>query len=191
MRCSTGLWRAWAGFSRPRTWKRLVSRRRAVLRRSSRGTRATAAALEESLDALRPGGDVAGVLRAHPAQREELMSLLQTSLRLQALDLPPPDRRARLRSRNRMLALAEQRRLAAHPVRTALHSLWSRRAVQLGSALALAGGLMGGAVTASADSMPGQPLYAIKPAVEQVELAPTWDPAANSRPRPSFAPPPP
>jgi hypothetical protein len=114
------------------------------------------------------------------------MSLLQTSLRLSALEVPPPDRAARLLSRNRMLALAERRRVKARPSQV-FRPLWSRRALRLGSALALAGGLMVGAVTASADSLPGQPLYAIKPAVEKVELALTWDPAANTRLRLAFA----
>ena len=147
----------------------------------------TAGALEESLGTLRSGGDVAGVLRTHPAEREELMSLLQAGLRLSALEVPAPDRGARLRGRNRMLARAEKRRLAGRLHGVVLGGIFSRRAVRLGSALALAGGLMGGAITASADSMPGQPLYAIKPAVEQVELALTWDPAANTRLRLAFA----
>lgn len=142
---------------------------------------------EECLQAMRERRNLQEVLRRYPSDRDELVGLLRLSVDLSSLGAPAPDPAFRLRARNRMLALAEQRRRAHR------HS-WLPRLPKPAARLALAGAfaaaLLVGAVTAAAasdSSLPGDPLYGIKLQIEHIQLAATLDSAARARLQLHFA----
>jgi Domain of unknown function (DUF5667) len=137
-----------------------------------------AATLDRCLDALKDGRNLHHLLRRHPGHRDELIDLLRVSADVAQLRLPAPDPAFKLRTRNLMLARAARKRAEA-PAATR----WRRRpGFRLAMAIVLSGGLLaGGVVAASAQSLPGDPLYQVKRGIEQAQLAVTLDPAANAR----------
>jgi hypothetical protein len=129
------------------------------------------------------------VLRRYPAERDQLIELLRLSVDLGGLapSTPAADSAFRLRTRNRMLAAAAQRRHTRrwNPFR-ALPRPAVRLALAAGAAVALlAGGLTSAA--ASANTLPGDAFYAIKLGVERAQLAITFDPMARARLHAQFA----
>jgi hypothetical protein len=124
--------------------------------------------LEDCRQRLARGEPIEQCLAAYPTQREQLRELLPLLTPLREL-APAPDPKyahtARRRFHDRVLA--EQRRNAAEhqgpaPLR------WLRRvAIPLAAVVAL-GGSGAGLVTASADALPGSPLFPIQQAKEQV-----------------------
>jgi uncharacterized protein DUF5667 len=143
-------------------------------------------ALEDCLSALHDGRALQDVLRRHPRRREELISILQLSLDLAQLRTPAPETGFRLRARNRMLAAAQRgRSLRRAPFNLALRL----RPVLVGAAAVAAAAAVsaGGLTAAAAGSLPGEPLYSVKTAVEGVELRLTLDPQASARLRLQFA----
>ena len=139
--------------------------------------------LDRCLDALSGGRSLLRVLQRSPGERDELIDLLRVSTDVAQLQLPAPDPAFRLRMRNLMLAVAAQRRASA------ARSTWVARPVfRLAVAVGLSGALLGaGIVAASAQSLPGDPLYQVKRGVENVQLALTLSPAANARLRMQLA----
>ena len=133
--------------------------------------------LDRCLAALKDGRHLQELLRQSPQERDELIDLLRVSTHVGQLELPAPDPAFKLRTRNLMLAIAAQRRATRKQTR------WlARPAARLALAVALSGALLvGGIVAASAQSLPGEPLYQVKRGVETVQLAVTLDPAANAR----------
>jgi hypothetical protein len=138
-----------------------------------------ASRLNRCLDALREGRHLHRLLPRSSPERDELVDLLRVSTEVGQLQLPGPDPTFKLRTRNLMLGVAAARR-QSNPRRS---TRWFRRpAFRLGLAGALGAGLVGaGVVAASAQSLPGNPLYGVKRGVEGVQLALTLDPAANTR----------
>jgi hypothetical protein len=139
--------------------------------------------LDRCLDALRDGRSLHRVLQQSPAERDELIDLLRVSTDVAQLQLPAPDPAFKLRTRNLMLAVAAHRRASA------ARSRWVARPVfRLALAVGLSGALLGaGIVAASAQSLPGDPLYQVKRGMERVQLGLTLDPAANARLRMQLA----
>ena len=143
--------------------------------------------LQEGLEALAGNGDLPDVLRRHPDDRQELIALLRLSVDLGTMGPPPPDPAFRLRARNQMLAAAADRRLAQS--RNPFARL-PKPVFRLAAAAAVAAGLIGTGLTAAAassNSLPGEPLYAVKLGVEQAQLALTFNPSARARLQLQFA----
>jgi Domain of unknown function (DUF5667) len=137
--------------------------------------------LQECLKALDEKQNLQEVLRRYPAQRDELIGLLRLSVDLNAMGAPAADPAFRLRARNRMLAAATQRRQARrwNPL-----AALPRPAVRLAFAGAFAVVLAVSGLTAaaaSANSLPGDPLYTVKLGLERAQLAITLDSAARAR----------
>lgn len=142
--------------------------------------------LQECLTAMDDKHNLQEVLRRYPAERDELIALLRLSVDLGALEAPAADPAFRLRARNRMLAAAAHRRQARWNPLAALPRPLIRVAYAGGLAAAL---LVGGLTTAaaSANSLPGDPLYGVKLGVERAQLATTFDSAARARLELQFA----
>ncbi len=133
--------------------------------------------LDRCLAALRDGRSLHRVLQRSPGDRDELIDLLRVSTDIAQLQLPAPDPAFKLRTRNLVLAVAAQRRASAARSRAMARSVF-----RLAVAVGLSGALLGaGIVVASAQSLPGDPLYQVKRGVEHVQLTLTLDPAANAR----------
>lgn len=143
--------------------------------------------LQECLEAVRDKRNLQEILRRYPAEREELVGMLRLSVDLNAMGAPAADPAFRLRARNRMLALAADRRQAQQ--RAAFNWLPRRMArFALASAAALVPVAAGFTVAAASNnSLPGDALYGVKLGVEQAELAVTFDPAARTRMQLQFA----
>lgn len=134
--------------------------------------------LDRCLDALKGEGNLHRALRRSPGERDQLIDLLRVSTEVSELHLPGPDPAFKLRTRNLMLAAAARRRAEA----THRTGWVPRLGFRLAAAVVLSAGLLvGGLVAASAQSLPGDPLYGVKREVERVQLALTLDPAANAR----------
>jgi hypothetical protein len=142
--------------------------------------------LRECLTAMEEKRNLQDVLRRYPRDREELVELLRLAVDLQGLGPPAPDPAFRLRARNRMLAAAADRRHTRHRPLKAL----PRRTVRVAFAGAFAVALAVGGLTAAAasdSSLPGEPLYAVKLAAEQAQMAITFNPADRARLQLRFA----
>ncbi len=143
--------------------------------------------LQECLAAMDDKHNLQEVLRRYPAERDELISLLRLSVDLGALEAPAADPAFRLRARNRMLAAAAHRRQARrwNPL-----AAMPRPLIRVAYAGGLAAALLVGGLTtaaASANSLPGDPLYGVKLGVEQAQIATTFDSAARARLELQFA----
>ena len=144
-------------------------------------------ALAECLEAVEAKRNLLEHLRRYPADRDELIGMLRLSLELNSLGAPAADPAFRLRARNRMLALAAQRR-QEHQRRP--FSLIPRPVARLAVAGAFAVALIAGGLTAAAasnTSLPGDPLYGVKLAAERVQLTLTFDSASRARLQLHFA----
>jgi uncharacterized protein DUF5667 len=137
--------------------------------------------LEECLQAMDGKRDLHQLLRRDPAEREELVVLLRLAADLGSLAPPPADPAVRLRIRNRMLAAAARR----HHVRRWIPVVLAPRTLRrLAATGAIAAGLTLGGLTAagaSGSALPGDPLYAVKIGLENVQLTTTVDSAAHAR----------
>jgi hypothetical protein len=143
--------------------------------------------LAECLKAVEEKRNLQEILRRHPADRDELIGMLRLSIDLSALGAPAADPAFRLRARNRMLALAaERRQLRTRRPFSTLPRPVVRLAIAGAFAVALAvGGLT--AAAASGNSVPGDPLYGVKLGAERVQLALTLDSASRARLQLHFA----
>lgn len=143
--------------------------------------------LDECLQAVEEKRNLHEILRRYPADREELIGLLQLSLDLNGLGAPAADPAFRLRARNRMLAVAAQRRQER---KRGPFSMLPRPVVRLAFAGAFAVALAVGGLTAAAasdQSLPGDPLYGVKLGAERVQLALTFGTADRARLQLHFA----
>jgi hypothetical protein len=143
--------------------------------------------LAECLKAVEEKRNLQEILRRYPADREELVGMLRLSLDLNGFGAPAADPAFRLRARNRMLAVAAQRRQERN---RGSFSMVRRPVIRLAFAgafaLALAiGGLT--AVAASDQTLPGDPLYGVKLGAERVQLALTFGSASRARLQLHFA----
>jgi len=140
-------------------------------------------ALQECLEAVRTGRDLDAILRRYPGQRDELIALLQVSGDLLQLQVAAPDPAFRLRARSTLLAAAQrQRDRPGWPLARLANRLLPARPVRIAAAIALTAALLaGGVIVSAAQSLPGEPLYRLKIAMEELQLAVTLDPAENAR----------
>jgi uncharacterized protein DUF5667 len=143
--------------------------------------------LEECLEAMHDKSNLQDVLRRYPADRDELIGMLRLSVDLSSLGAPAPDPAFRLRARNRMLAVAAQRR---HAQRPQAFARLPRPVIRLALTGAVAVALLVGGLTAAAasdSSLPGDPLYGVKLGVERLQLTAALDSAARARLQLHFA----
>jgi hypothetical protein len=143
--------------------------------------------LEECLQAMQDKRNLQDILRRYPAERDELIGLLRLSVDLGNLGAPTPDPAFRLHARNKMLALAAERRQS---VQHNPFAFLSRPAMRLAVAGAFAVALLVGGLTAAAASersLPGDPLYGVKLGVERAQLAVTFDSSARAHLQLRFA----
>ncbi len=145
-----------------------------------------AAALEECLEALKAGESLEACLARYPGQAEALRPLLATIARLEELGSVPPPRPAEAAARGRAAFLAavaqyrraqEQRRL--HRFSFLRLPGWSISWATAVAALLLVVVLTTGTVVVSAGALPGDVLYPVKRATEQVQVLLTFNPAAR------------
>jgi hypothetical protein len=112
--------------------------------------------------------------------KAEMTDLVETARRLEALAEPPPSPPHRLApGRQRLLAEAARHRSAQTKRRKERRKMTG--VMRLGTALlalVLVVGLTFGASQAAADSLPGEPPYGLKLAVEEARLSLTSDPDA-------------
>ncbi len=150
-------------------------------------------AFSEAVELLRTGGSIDAYLREHPEQASELTPLLDTvtSVRARrAVPARPPE--VALASRERFMAAAQRTVVAPSRKPLGLFAGWAAlfgnstgsRKVSYAMAALLAVvlllGLSGtGVVTAAASALPGEPLYQVKLASEQVQLLLARDDSAR------------
>ena len=145
-----------------------------------------AAALEECLQALEAGENLEACLARYPAQAEALRPLLATIVRLEELGSVPPPRSAEgaARVRAAFLAAAVHYRRAQEQRRLRRFSFprlpgWSVGWATAAAALLLVIVLTTSTVAVSAGALPGDVLYPVKRATEQVQVLLTFNPAAR------------
>jgi hypothetical protein len=136
--------------------------------------------LEECLQALKRGSALPEVLRQYPDDRHQLVELLRLTVDLGSLQPPPPDYRFKLRARNSMLTAAARRRTPLG--RRLFQTLVPRPALlRVSLALALVAILVTGVGALASNSLPGDPLYAVKVGLEQAQMAVTLDPTGREQ----------
>lgn len=144
--------------------------------------------LDDAFSRLEAGESIDAVLSRYPEHAEALAPLLETAaLSLHAYSYTEPASRAGMtRGRQRFLSEAA-RRAEKHQTREprdrwpALLRPVSRWAVAVAALLVLLLAAGTTAVVASADSLPGSPLYPVKIAAEEVQLTLTHGPAPRAR----------
>ena len=128
-------------------------------------------ALEECLERIRQGASLEDALRRHPEQAAELRPLLQIALALERADFLAPSEATKARLRTRFEGAA---RLRADEMRRPKTG-WLNGGLRLWttSLASVAAFVVLGSVTlwASSGSLPDQPLYGVKRAVERVQVA--------------------
>jgi len=145
-----------------------------------------AAALEECLQALKAGESLEACLARYPGQAEALRPLLTTIARLEELGSVPPPRPAEGAARGRaaFLAAAARYRHAQEQRRLRRFSFlrlpgWGVGWATAAAALLLVVVLTTSTVAVSAGALPGDVLYPVKRATEQVQVLLTFSPAAR------------
>ncbi len=137
-------------------------------------------AFDDCLNALAAGAGLDDRLAHYPALQNELRSLLKVAGAAQAMGasvtVPQP---AEMSSRARLLAGGAQMRPASPPRRAGWWPAPRAAVALLVLALVVAG--TGGAVAASAQSLPGDALYGVKRTVEQTQLLFTLDDDSRSQ----------
>jgi hypothetical protein len=147
--------------------------------------RAQAEALDRCLDRIHSGGAVLEeCLRDQAAMVEGLSPLLKTALRSKnALAPEGPSEAFASQSRVRLMRVLGNRAAALHRQQRARWPIRLGRPVAVLASLALVVVLLAGATGvawASADALPGDPLYAVKRGIEGVRLALTTSPATQA-----------
>lgn len=138
--------------------------------------------LDKALTRLEAGERPHAILAGHPSHVEELTSLLATAQTLGSLQPmpPPPDSQAGLvaflnevETLHLKPSTSLRRRLTYGLARLRGSRLCHRLRLALGTlaALLLLFGMLGGAMALSADSLPGDPLYSVKLAGEEIHLS--------------------
>jgi hypothetical protein len=143
-------------------------------------SRKAQSALKDCLDRMQAGESLEDCLARHPAHAAELRPLLTLADDIGRLPAPRPRPAARAAGQQRMLAAVSARFPAAAPA-----PAWYERrpilrwGVLLAAILVLLTASGWWSVTASATSLPGDTLYPVKRASEQVRLLLTFDQAAQ------------
>lgn len=147
-------------------------------------------AFDDSLNALAAGESVGAILARYPHLGSELRPMLEAAetARLYAAAAPVPvtaQQRSRARFLTRAAVLREQRRSTARGfLGLAALKTWAlaNRAVAVTLAFVL-GFTLGtyGVLTASAESLPGEPLYGFKRTIEQTQLLLSPNPDAREQ----------
>ncbi|NWG22537.1 MAG: hypothetical protein HXY39_19700 [Chloroflexi bacterium] len=119
------------------------------------------------LDALDAGEALESILERHPRDAAQLRPILETAIALRTIR-PPVAAAAQARSRRRFLTAAREMQLARR-----WHWLSTRLALGLAMVLLTLIGIGAGTVAASGDSLPGDALYGVKRAIENIQLATT------------------
>jgi len=141
--------------------------------------------LQECLEVMDDKRNLQEVLHRYPADRNELIALLRLSVDLGELGAHTADPAFRLRARNRMLATAADRRRRWNRRIGLPRPVWRLTLAGASFAALLVASLT--AAAASGNSLPGDPLYAIKVGVERAQLATTFDSGARARLQLHFA----
>ncbi len=125
-------------------------------------------ALEDCLKAMQDGADLDSALARHPDLADELRPMLRDAGAAAGLDPDPVPANVVREGRQRLLARVDAARRKRKNLR-AIPRLWR---FALAAAVVLAFLVLGsnGLVTASANSLPGDPLYGIKRMVEGIQL---------------------
>ena len=122
--------------------------------------------LIDCLDALDAGEPIAQILARYPTDATLLRPMLETAVALPALALEP-SASAQIRSRRAFLNRAADMRPTA---RRGFLGLTLRMGLTLTTILLAIGVASGGTVAASSTALPGEPLYSLKRAAEQVRI---------------------
>ncbi|MFQ5594998.1 MAG: DUF5667 domain-containing protein [Anaerolineae bacterium] len=141
--------------------------------------------VDDAFSRLEAGQPIEAVLNQYPQQTEALRPLLETvSLSLHAYTYTEPASRAGMaRGRQRFLSEAARRAEKRRTRQRPLAWLWPARrwAVTVAALLVLFLAASTTAVVASANSLPGSPLYPVKIAAEEVRLTLTRAPEPRAR----------
>jgi len=131
-------------------------------------------ALDESLARLREGETLESCLQRYPQYREQLEPLLKVASGLSRMvAAQAPAEEAVARARTRFMAQVYERRAAqvSLPRRGApWRPAWQRGLATAGLVVMLVAFLLGGTGIVSANSLPGDPLYGVKLASENVRI---------------------
>lgn len=154
-----------------------------------------AAVLDDCLSSMRAGVDLQACLMRYPERADELRPLLQAARDVGAVRTPAPDAAARTAGRQRMLAALARKQALQHRgarVSSGLARMMTwLKARRMGGArpvwqwaaavfiVILA--LVGGTTAAFAASLPGDLLYPVKLAAQQVQVALTLDENAREQ----------
>ncbi|MCX7670433.1 MAG: DUF5666 domain-containing protein, partial [Anaerolineae bacterium] len=161
------------------------------------GQRPVEEAFNECVELLLAGQSVEGYLQAHPEYAAQLTPLLETAgLVRRQRDVPPRAPEVAALSRQRFMAAAQSMALRRRPAAGFFDSLaawWAgflagfsgpRRPAYVLATLLVVILLFGLSatqiITASAEALPGDPLYPVKLVAEQVQLTLTRDPVARA-----------
>jgi hypothetical protein len=150
-------------------------------------------AFSEAVEFLRTGGSIDAFLKEHPEPASELAPLLDTVTSVRARRaVPARPAEIALASRERFMAAAQRTVVAPSPKPLGVLAGWaalfgnsagSRRLSYAMAALLAVVLLLGlsttGVVTAAASALPGEPLYQVKLASEQVQLLLARDDSAR------------
>lgn len=142
-----------------------------------------AEALDQCIEMLRRGATVEDCLRRFPSLREQLAPLLAVTEEVWRAARQRPSEEFRRATKARLLAAAvqrQQRRAAPTYERVAWWRSWSLRIAAAAAALTL---VAMPAIGASADSLPGSPLFPVKRAVEEARLLLASGPDAQAQAR--------
>ncbi|MBI2857191.1 MAG: hypothetical protein HYX95_02625 [Chloroflexi bacterium] len=126
--------------------------------------------LDECIDRLQQGDSIEQCLSRYPGEAAELEPLLRTAASLrEAARLSPADH---FKSRVRAQALfALQQACQKQPRPSRVRFGWARPLATVAAGVLAMAVVSAGTVAASADSLPGQPLYGVKTVVEKAQLA--------------------
>lgn len=157
-----------------------------------------AAALDQCLEWMRAGTPVETCLARYPEYATELRPLLQMVPHVGRVLTPPASRTARDKGQKRMLAALDQRRQARERLGPVVYALrqgltalfrapaaagrggrpvWQSALLSLILLVLTGSGL---ALAASSYSLPGEPLYPMKLARQELHLALTFDPVSQA-----------
>jgi hypothetical protein len=142
--------------------------------------RELAEALDQCIDMLHRGATVEDCLRQFPSFREQLTPLLAVTEEVWRATHLRPSEGFRRAAKARLLATALQRQAAPAHGQTVGWRWWSLRIAAAAAALTL---VAMPAIGASAESLPGTPLFPLKRAVEEARLLLAAGPDAQMQAR--------
>lgn len=133
-------------------------------------------ALEDCISRVAAGqGSAEDCAASYPQHADELLSLVHLATEIRSLPRPAPPAGGLVYVQQRVRRAAKARHSAARtriipwPRRPVWRLVWTTAVVLVAVALSM------GSVTVAAESLPGNPLYPVKRAVEQVQLRVTFD----------------